>query len=157
MNRKEILAAAERCVCGQREQDYGTPENSFKVIGELWEVYIKEKCVGTDTIVTIVPEDVAALLGLLKIARIATGHGKDDNWVDLAEYAACGGELQQNMGAADMELHQLACDHEWELSGADTGGLSYICKKCGAQHREPVGKRLDITTNSAETAGGCYE
>lgn len=157
MNRKEILAAAERCVCGRREQDYGTPENSFKVIGELWEVYIKEKCVGTDTIVTIVPEDVAALLGLLKIARIATGHGKDDNWVDLAGYAACGGELQQNMGAADIELHQLACDHEWELSGADTGGLSYICKKCGAQHREPVGKRLDITTNSAETAGGCYE
>lgn len=157
MNRKEILAAAERCVCGQREQDYGTPENSFKVIGELWEVYIKEKCVGTDTIVTIVPEDVAALLGLLKIARIATGNGKDDNWVDLAGYAACGGELQQNMGAADMELHQLACDREWELSGADTGGLSYICKKCGAQHREPVGKRLDITTNSAETAGGCYE
>lgn len=49
MNRKEILAAAEHCVCGQREQDYGTPENSFKVIGELWEVYIKEKCVGTDT------------------------------------------------------------------------------------------------------------
>lgn len=157
MNRKEILAAAERCVCGQREQDYGTPENSFKVIGELWEVYIKEKCVGTDTIVTIVPEDVAALLGLLKIARIATGHGKDDNWVDLAGYAACGGELQQNMGAAEMELSQLACDHEWELSGADTGGLSYTCNKCGAQHREPAGKRLDITTNSVETAGGCYE
>lgn len=157
MNRKEILAAAERCVCGQREQDYGTPENSFKVIGELWEVYIKEKCVGTDTIVTIVPEDVAALLGLLKIARIATGHGKDDNWVDLAGYAACGGELQQNMGAAEMQLSQLACDHEWELSGADTGGLSYTCNKCGAQHREPAGKRLDITTNSAETAGGCYE
>ena len=37
---------------------------------------------------------VAALLGLLKIARIATGHGKSDNWVDLAGYAACGGELQ---------------------------------------------------------------
>ena len=157
MNRKEILAAAEHCVCGQREQDYGTPENSFKVTGELWEVYIKEKCVGTDTIVTIVPEDVAALLGLLKIARIATGHGKDDNWIDLAGYAACGGELQQNMGAAEVQLSQLACDHEWELSGADTGGLSYICKKCGAQQREPVGKRLDITTNSAETAGGCYE
>lgn len=157
MNRKEILAAAERCVCGQREQDYGTPENSFKVIGELWEVYIKEKCVGTDTIVTIVPEDVAALLGLLKIARIATGYGKDDNWIDLAGYAACGGELQQNMGAAEVQLSQLACDHEWELSGADTGGLSYTCNKCGAQHREPAGKRLDITTNSAETAGGCYE
>ena len=36
----------------------------------------------------------AALLALLEIARIATGHGKSDNWVDLAGYAACGGELQ---------------------------------------------------------------
>lgn len=36
----------------------------------------------------------AILLALLKIARIATGHGKNDNWVDLAGYAACGGELQ---------------------------------------------------------------
>ena len=40
------------------------------------------------------PDDAAALLALLKIARIATGHGKSDNWVDLAGYAACGGELQ---------------------------------------------------------------
>lgn len=95
MNRAEILNEAKNCVCGQREEDYGTPENSFKVIGELWEVYIKEKCVGTDTIVTIVPEDVAALLGLMKVARIATGHGKSDNWIDLAGYAACGGELQE--------------------------------------------------------------
>lgn len=35
------------------------------------------------------------MLGLLKIARIATGHGKADNWVDLAGYAACGGELER--------------------------------------------------------------
>lgn len=56
---------------------------------------IKEKCVGDPAAeVCIVPEDVAALLALLKIARIATGHGKSDNWVDLAGYAACGGELQ---------------------------------------------------------------
>ena len=40
---------------------------------------------------------VAALLALLKIARIATGHGKSDNWVDLAGYAACGGELQSRL------------------------------------------------------------
>ncbi len=36
-------------------------------------------------------------MALLKIARIATGHGKADNWVDLAGYAACGGELESNM------------------------------------------------------------
>lgn len=80
MTRSELLHAAEVCVCGQREEDYGTPEDSFRVIGELWETYIKEKCVGGPTAeVCIVPEDVAALLALLKIARIATGHGKSDN------------------------------------------------------------------------------
>ena len=87
MTRSELLHAAEVCVCGQREEDYGTPEDSFRVIGELWETYIKEKCVGD-------PGMSQALLALLKIARIATGHGKSDNWVDLAGYAACGGELQ---------------------------------------------------------------
>lgn len=95
MTRSELLHAAEVCVCGQREEDYGTPEDSFRVIGELWETYLKAKCIGNPQAeVCIVPEDVAALLGLLKIARIATGHGKSDNWVDLAGYAACGGELQ---------------------------------------------------------------
>ena len=66
MTRSELLHAAEVCVCGQREEDYGTPEDSFRVIGELWETYIKEKCVGDPAAeVCIVPEDVAALLALL--------------------------------------------------------------------------------------------
>lgn len=104
MTRSELLHAAEVCVCGQREEDYGTPEDSFRVIGELWETYIKEKCVGDPAAeVCIVPEDVAALLALLKIARIATGHGKSDNWVDLAGYAACGGELQSRPAVCGMK------------------------------------------------------
>lgn len=28
------------------------------------------------------------------LACIATGHDKADNWIDLAGYAACGGELE---------------------------------------------------------------
>lgn len=95
MTRKQILAEDEKCVCGQREEDYGTPEDSFRVIGELWETYIKSKCVSDpERGVCIQPEDVACMMALLKIARIAAGHGKADNWVDLAGYAACGGELE---------------------------------------------------------------
>lgn len=91
MNRSEILAAAEKCVNGNRQQDYGTPERSFDTIAALWNAYLS----GTGfSILAIKPDDVAAMLALLKIARIATGHGKDDNWVDLAGYAACGGEIQ---------------------------------------------------------------
>ena len=40
MKRKEILKAAKVCVCGEREQDYGTPENNFSTIGKLWSVYL---------------------------------------------------------------------------------------------------------------------
>lgn len=94
MTREEILAAAKQCVCGDRDQDYGSPETSFNTIAELWEPYIREKCVSQDADVCITGADVAAMMGLFKIARIATGHGKADNWIDLAGYAACGGELE---------------------------------------------------------------
>lgn len=93
MTRKEILAAAEACVCGQREEDYCAPEDNFRTIAELWQAYIKARCVGVGVFVDMLPEDVACMMALLKIARIAGGCGTDDSWVDLAGYAACGGEL----------------------------------------------------------------
>lgn len=93
MTRKEILAAAEACVCGQREEDYGSPEDNFCTIAELWQAYIKACCVGHGVHVDMRPEDVASLMALMKIARIASGRGTNDCWIDLAGYAACGGEL----------------------------------------------------------------
>lgn len=91
--RKSILEAAERCVCGDRDKQYGSPEDSFRVIAALWEVYLKERCVSPDTDVCILPEDVAALMVLFKVARIATGSYCADSWIDAAGYAACGGEI----------------------------------------------------------------
>lgn len=90
MKRKEILEAAERCVCGDREKDYGSPEDNFSTIGNLWSDYLY----GSGKPAFITAKDVAAMLALLKIARIASGHAKADNWVDLAGYAACGGEIE---------------------------------------------------------------
>ena len=37
---------------------------------------------------------LAAMLALLKVARIAGNRPKQDNWIDLAGYAACGAELE---------------------------------------------------------------
>ena len=93
MTRKEILDTAEKTVCTDRNEIYGGPENSFQMIGDLWARYIREKCVGPDTVVDIGADDVAALMALFKIARIATGRYHADNWIDLAGYAACGGEI----------------------------------------------------------------
>lgn len=94
--RQSILEEARRCVCGDRDQQYGSPENSFKAIASMWNSYLYArglmenhtgKCKG------IKPEDVAAMMVLFKMARVATGQNKADNWIDAAGYAACGGEI----------------------------------------------------------------
>lgn len=85
MKRSEILEAAKHCVCGDREQDYGSPESNFESIAAFWSAYMG---------FPINAKDVAAMMALMKIARIASGHAKDDNWIDLAGYAACGGEME---------------------------------------------------------------
>ena len=103
MNRKEILEKARVCVCGEREQDYGSPENNFATIAALWAAYLYPKlgeCAGE-----ITAADVAAMMALLKIGRIAGGSRSPDNWIDLAGYAACGGEI------VDGERLKEACDH----------------------------------------------
>lgn len=83
MNRLDTLKAAAECVCGSREEDYGSPEGNFSTIAELWTAYI-----GTN----ITPKDVAMMMALLKIARAKAG-SKPDTYVDLAGYAACGAEI----------------------------------------------------------------
>lgn len=92
MTRKEILDAAAKCVCGQREEDYGTPEDSFRLIAELWTPVIKS-CVPEGTDVCVQPETVALMMALLKVARLINNPEHLDSWVDLAGYAACGGEI----------------------------------------------------------------
>ena len=84
--RQRVLKEAEKCVCGQREQDYGTPEDSFQKIGTFWTAYLNYA-------VNIDAEDVAAMMALLKIARISENPQHMDSWCDLAGYASCGGEI----------------------------------------------------------------
>lgn len=82
--RAEILHEAEHCICGQREQDYGSPESNFEIIANLWTDYLDAE---------VSALDVAMMMCLLKIARIKNGGGTGDSFVDLCGYAACGGEI----------------------------------------------------------------
>ena len=93
MTRSEILDAARSIVTGEREKQYGKPEDNFATIGKLWEIYLSGRCVGGDADISINPEDVAMMMALLKIARIKTGVGTVDSFIDLAGYAACAGEI----------------------------------------------------------------
>lgn len=88
ISRNDILNKAEICVCGQRNKDYGTPEDNFTIVADLWSTYTGHK---------ITAVDVSMMMSLLKIARIKTGTATEDSFVDLAGYAACGGEISANM------------------------------------------------------------
>lgn len=94
--RREILQDAERCVCGDRDKTYKGPEDSFALIAELWEPIIRARCASPGADVTVDAVTVALLMAELKIARAATNVGRMDSWVDLAGYAACGGEIARH-------------------------------------------------------------
>lgn len=82
--RKTILDAAEKCVCHDRQDTHGRPEDSFGDIADLWAAYKR---------VEFDPVDVAQMMILLKVARAKGNPKHQDNWIDVAGYAACAGEI----------------------------------------------------------------
>lgn len=140
MTREEILKEALRCVTGEREQQYGSPEDSFEVIADLWMTYLEKKTVPDTGLVALNPEDVAAMMALLKIARICTGKYKGDNWVDLAGYAACGGAWQSGNRPAEWELR----DEEERRVEAKLKKLYAYCRLSGDCDLCPIKKDSDL-------------
>ena len=82
--REALLNDALRIVHGTREEEYGTPMNNFKLIADLWTNYLR---------MPIIPADVAAMMVLLKVARLSNDPTSRDGWLDIAGYAACGAEV----------------------------------------------------------------
>lgn len=85
ITRIELLDLANECVCGDRNLQYGEPEDNFSDIAKLWSSYLD---------IDIGLEDVAIMMCLFKIARLKSScYESKDSWVDLIGYAACGGEI----------------------------------------------------------------
>lgn len=79
--RASILFGAEELVNGSRNAQYGDPRQDFQRTATMWGAYLG---------IEVQPHDVAALMALLKVSRIRWSPGKQDSWMDLAGYAACG-------------------------------------------------------------------
>ena len=83
--RVEALREAARIISGERDRQYGKPEDNFKRIAKIWSVTLG---------IEITNEDVAMMMVGLKVARYASKSGfQPDTWVDIAGYAACGYEV----------------------------------------------------------------
>ena len=83
--RVEALREAARIISGERNKQYGNPENNFERTAKIWSVILG---------IEITNEDVAMMMVGLKVARYASKSGfQPDTWVDIAGYAACGYEV----------------------------------------------------------------
>jgi Domain of unknown function (DUF6378) len=91
-----IAEEASRIVRGARRGAYGTPERNFERIAALWNAYLSLRMpeaqshgYGPD----LEPRDVAAMMRLMKEARLLETPDHRDSFVDLVGYTLCGAEV----------------------------------------------------------------
>ena len=83
--RVEALREAARIISGERNKQYGGPEENFERIAKIWEIIFG---------IPVSNEDVAMAMVAVKVARYASKSGyQPDTWIDIAGYAACGYEV----------------------------------------------------------------
>ena len=86
VTRGQVLDTAKEYVTKDRASDHGDMEDNFQRIAVYWNAHL-------GLIDFIKTKDVAAMMALLKIARIHSNPTHMDNWVDACGYMACGGEI----------------------------------------------------------------
>jgi hypothetical protein len=84
VNRNEVLDGAKSAIGGDRQDTYGDARENFTRIGTIWEVIFGHP---------VTPEQVALCMAGLKIARLVHRTDHADGWLDMAGYAALGGEI----------------------------------------------------------------
>lgn len=98
---KEAIAAkAVKIVNGTRRGAYGTPESNFGRIATLWNAYLVARGILPPEVLAdpagkngLVEGDVAAMMRLMKEARLIETPDHRDSFVDIVGYALCGAEV----------------------------------------------------------------
>lgn len=83
--RSDILNEAHDIINGERQDSYGNPEDSFKIIAEFWSTYIKYKF---GLVVKLSNLDTAHMMSLFKHARMLGQKPVRDNYTDACGYLA---------------------------------------------------------------------
>src|SRR5210317_1974863 len=92
MNTTEILEQTKKLVSTDREDKHGDKVQNHENIARLWSGFIQNK---TKLNIQLLPEDVANMMALLKIARTQAGHHNIDDYVDACGYSAIAGEIAE--------------------------------------------------------------
>ena len=84
MNRTDTLEAARQAVKVDLAATHGNVEDNFANVAAIW---------SARTGVNITSAQVAIMLIDLKTVRAWGNPAHEDNWIDIAGYAACGAEV----------------------------------------------------------------
>ena len=87
--RGTVLDEAKIIINGERQDQYGEPEDNFALIARLWSAVTGH---------TYTPHDVAMMMAQLKVARIVTGAGSRDSYRDLCGNAALAADMAEDDG-----------------------------------------------------------
>jgi len=94
MGREQILNQAMKCVCQDRNNIHGEPEDTFNKHALLWSSYLSAKF---NQEIELTELDVAWLMVLFKVGRSVANPKHEDNYVDAAGYVSCAGELAEDL------------------------------------------------------------
>lgn len=84
--RSQLLHEADKITSQDRNSAYGEPEDNFSNIAAYWNAYAAQREFRVD----FNNQDVAHMMILMKMARLATNLEHRDSLLDIAGYAACG-------------------------------------------------------------------
>ena len=84
--RNQVLERAHDAVMLDRAATHGEAERTFASIAAVWSARLG---------ITITPAQVCIMMIDLKGCRAWNNPGHGDTWVDMAGYAACGGEVAE--------------------------------------------------------------
>ena len=93
MKSTDILYKTKSLLSEDREKSHGNKIINHENIARLWTGYLQNKF---KLALIILPEDVATLMALLKIARTQAGEHNLDDYVDACGYSAIAGEIAEN-------------------------------------------------------------
>jgi len=92
MNTTKILEQTKKLVSKDREDKHGNKIINHENISRLWSAYFQNKY---KIAILVLPEDVANLMTLLKIARTQAGKHNLDDYIDACGYSAIAGEIAE--------------------------------------------------------------
>ena len=92
MNTTDILEKTKKLVSKDREDKHGNKVINHQNIARLWRAYFQNKY---KINILVLPEDVANLMTLLKIARTQAGKHNLDDYIDACGYSAIAGEIAE--------------------------------------------------------------